>query len=175
MSKRNVWLLVFLIFLVTYLSENIYSQEAPRYYVNPELGYKVTQPTDWEIEETEEGIVRFYLKDTPVTFLIHGKAKSNKKLDNFTNEYLNNIRKGAEEYHEISRNETSLSGQPALELLGELQNYDISMKLACIFCVKDGFGYSLIALGERSSFNKYKAEFDKLVNSFSFIENFSYQ
>jgi len=132
-------------------------------------GYSITAPPGWQTEPVDEFTLRFSPPAGDIRFMVETSKDDVTSLTGFGETAFIRLTLGAVDYQFIYQSDTTLDGEPALEMrLQILENGLPATDILAIVCVKDGWGFRITALGHNSVLDNYSADFQSFLGSFSF-------
>jgi hypothetical protein len=148
-------------------------QQQLQNYQNPTLGIRIQYPLDWQVEEEEGEQVTFVKENDMVEFLVdvHESDPSDRTLTELVDNEITNKKEQREGFKLIESTPTTISGNPAHELLYTFVKEDGPRageinKVMRIFTIKDAKLYTVAYLSEPEKFPDYLTLVERMVDSF---------
>jgi hypothetical protein len=132
-------------------------------YSNPSLGFRIAYPFQSEVSEepnnvtieTDLGLARVsVVTDVGIA------------LDRYSDSRIGEIREGAEGFHVISSEESTLSGNPAHSLAYSTEENGTMLRAFALWTVSDNTAYNLVFIAPISAFESFVPVVENMIASF---------
>ncbi len=164
--KKLIILMILLVGLLASCSQEKYLAYEHEYYA-------ISFPPEWRIATLEGGIVGFVspkISESDVFSenlnVLVAAAQPEATTDDYADAGIEQLKQAIPEFALVSRESTSLSGNPALRLAYRGSSEGLTLKFVQVLTIKDGVFYTLTFVGEEKEFNNYSGNLEKMLESF---------
>ena len=132
-------------------------------YSNPSLGFRIAYPVQSEVSEEPNNVtIEMDLGLARVSVVTDvGIA-----LDRYSDSRIGEIREGAEGFHVISSEESTLSGNPAHSLAYSTEENGTMLRAFALWTVSDNTAYNLVFIAPVSAFESFVPVVENMIASF---------
>ncbi len=155
-------------------SESI--DENTKSYSNPNFGFKVNYPTDWQFKEFEDQLLGkgVYFTSTDeyvaenIVIQIQDLSSQPMTLEEYNELSLNQAPQLVEEFELNSESDYTISGYDAKRIIYTGIQNELNMKWMTTYTIKDNNAYVIAYTGLTDSYDSYIPIANQIINSFQF-------
>lgn len=166
MKKNLILLMIFLVGLLAGCSQEKYLGYEHEYYA-------INFPPEWRVATLEGGIVGFVSPKTSESDafaenlnVLVAAAQPEATVDDYADAGMEQLKQVIPNFALVSRESTSLSGNPALRLAYSGNSEGLTLKFVQVLTIKNEVFYTLTFVGEEKEYSAYSGKLEKMLESF---------